>query len=209
MHLEGSAVRRLLRLLAECRELRDAGEPPSRHFLRGLARLTRSQVAIRMSASRVVAGRTPLVEDVQDFGWASDSDRDRVYGFVQNAPVDDDPLNAAILTHGDRVFTMTRAEAVSTHVWERTQVHNDVHLPSGIEDSLVSLSRKERPGQVQVLAFKRARGEPRYGTEERDLVQLAHAECQWAFDAPLLATQPPLEAVAERMSRAGDRGPRR
>ena len=184
MHLEGSAVRRLLRLLAECRELRDAGQHPSRHFLRGLARLTRSQVAIRMSASRVGVGLRPFVEDVQDFGWASDSDRDRVYGFLQSTPLDDDPLHAAILTHGDRVVTMTRAEAVATDVWARTQMHNDVHLPSGIEDSLVSLSRKDRPGQVHVLAFKRARGERHFGVEERDLVQLAHAECQWAFEDP-------------------------
>ena len=189
MHLEGSAVRRLLRLLAECRELRDAGQEPSRHFLRGLARLTRSQVAIRMNASRIVAGRTPLVEEVQDFGWATDSDRDRVYSFVQNTPVDDDPLTAAILTHGDRVITMTRGEIVSNQAWARTQVHNDVHLPSGIEDSLLSLSRLDRPGQVHVLAFKRAKGERHYGAEERDLVQLAHAECQWAFDGPPAATR--------------------
>ncbi|HEX8792945.1 MAG TPA: LuxR C-terminal-related transcriptional regulator, partial [Polyangiaceae bacterium] len=179
--------------LAECRELRDAGEPPSRHFIRGLARLTRSQIGIRMSASRVSAGRVPFVESVQDFGWANDSDRDRVYQFVQSTPVDADPLSAAVLAHGDRVVTMTRADALSTGVWARSQVHNDVHLPSGIDDALLSLSRGERPGQVGVLAFKRARGERHYGAEERDLVHLAHAECQWALESPPGATEPPTE----------------
>ncbi len=135
-----------------------------------------------MSASRVAAGRTPLVEDVLDYGWATDSDRDRVYEYVTSTPVDADPLNAAILTLGDRVVTMTRAEATSRHAWLHTQVHNDVHLPSGIDDSLLSLCRGERPGQFAVLALKRARGEPHYGAEDRDLVQLAHAECAWAFE---------------------------
>ncbi len=188
-HVRSDDVRQLLRLVAECREIRDAGARACAHFLGGLARLTRSQVVIRMDAGGVARGASPIIRSCDDFGWPNDSDRNRVYEYVAHTPVDADPLTASILAREESVVTSTRANAVASTDWHRAELRNEIHRPSGIDESLLSIHRKAEPGEVRVLAFKRGWGEEAYDEEERELVDLAHGEYTWLFDeAPTTTT---------------------
>src|SRR5262249_13330590 len=74
--------------------------------------------------------------------------------------------------------------------WDRTETRNDVHRPSGLDESLMSMCRTSRPGEVRMLALKRAWGEPAYGEEERELVDLAHGHVDWLFDESLPVNVP-------------------
>jgi len=177
-----SDVRQLFLLINQCRELWDAGQAPTMHFLRGLARLLRSQVAIRIDASRVRPGGTAVFQGVEDCGWSSASDRERVYGYVSSRSLDVDPLTAAVVRHPGRLVTLTRADVISTAAWNQTEVRSEVHLAAGVDDSLLSLRRKPRRGEARVLVLKRSRSEGSFGESERDLVDLAHGETDWLFD---------------------------
>jgi DNA-binding CsgD family transcriptional regulator len=183
-YLRTEDVRALLRLVGECREILDAGERPSQHFLHGIARLTRSQIAIQMSAVGIAAGSRPVFVDVHDIGWGTGSDRERVYGYVTSTPIDADPFTAALLRTPGPQVTLTRRDAMSEHAWARAEVRNDVHRPSGIDDSLLSLARTPKKGEVRVIALKRAWNEPSYGDVEREILDLAHTECGGLIEAP-------------------------
>jgi DNA-binding CsgD family transcriptional regulator len=173
-------VRQLIRLIAECREIQHADRDASLHWLGGLARITRSQVAAQIQATGMHPEAAPRIGEVRDVGWTTQSDRDRVYGFVTQTKLNDDPLTAALVASKDCVTTRTRAETISSAAWARSLVRNEVHRPSGIDDSLLSVARL--PGDhARVLAFKRAWGEQPYGPEEREIVHLAHGECSWLF----------------------------
>ena len=176
-------VRKVLRLARECRELLDAGQSPSTHLLDGLARITRAQVVIQLNASGVRRCAVPVVSEVHEVGWSSDSDRDRVYQYVATTRLDGDPITAAIFARNEPIVTMARAEAISSTEWEQTPVRNEVHRPSGIDDSLLSVAKRKRPGHVRVLAFKRARGEAPFASEECQIVHFVHDELGWLFDA--------------------------
>lgn len=179
-------VRELIRLCSECVELRLAGEEPSCHFLSGLARLTRSQIVLWIAASNVALDRAPRIDEVKDVGWPSTSDRDRVYQYVGAINLEEDPLCAAVLSRDEPLVTRTRADTMTLSQWSNTEARNDVHRPSGIDDSLLSMARK--PGApTSVLALKRGWGEPAYGPEEATLVHLVHAEFSWVFKS---ATRP-------------------
>lgn len=164
-------------------EMRLSGEEPSFHFLNGLARMTHSQVVLWIAASNLSLAGEPSIDDVKDIGWSTSSDRERVYSYVSATPLQDDPLCAAVFSMNEPLVTRSRSEAMTTSNWANTHVRNDIHRPSGVDDSLLSISRM--PGtRTSVLGFKRAWGEKPYGEEESSLVHLVHAECGWIFDSP-------------------------
>ncbi len=179
-------VRCLLRLLGECHEIRHAGDDATLHLLQGLAGLTRSQVGLRMDCPRIASDEPPIIDSVSDFGWANAADRDRIYEFMRERPLNADPLSTAVIDADGDLVTRTRSDAVTARAWSRTEIHNEVHRPSRIDDSLLSLSRGPC-GRARVLVFKRSCGEPLYGPREREIVHVAHAECAWA----LAGTTPP------------------
>jgi DNA-binding CsgD family transcriptional regulator len=196
-HVRAQDVRRLFRLIEECRELRAGGEPVTSHFIKGLAVLTRSSVGIQANAAVGGLNAPPRILEINDYGWSTASDRDRVYQFVTNTALGADPLQAAVFTSNAPIVTLTRADAMSNSAWTMTEARNDVHRPSGIDDSLLSLCRRSER-DVRVLVFKRSWGEPPYVDEDRALVDLAHHECGWVFDG----------APAASMALAGDFTPR-
>ncbi|HEY8080118.1 MAG TPA: helix-turn-helix transcriptional regulator [Labilithrix sp.] len=179
-HVRVDDIRRLLRLFGECREIEGGGSRPARHFLEGLARITRALVALQVDATGIHADAPPVMGRVHDIGWANDADRDRVYGHVAGQPLGADPLTRALVERNERVVTVSRADVVTPSDWERSMVRNDIHRASSIDESLVSMVRKG--GEcVSVIALKRAWGERPFCDEERDLLDLAHGECAWVF----------------------------
>jgi DNA-binding CsgD family transcriptional regulator len=158
-----------------------AGDSPLPHLLEGLARITRAQIAIYISASGIRAGAMPEFLEVEDIGWANTTDRDRVYQYVKTTPLDADPLVASILESPGRLVTMARPDAMSTRDWALSEVRNDVHRPSGIDEALLSVHREAPEGRARVIVLKRAWGEPPFAGEERELVDIVQLEWTWLF----------------------------
>jgi len=184
VHVRVDDLRRLLRLVGECREMLATGEGALGHLLEGLAQITRSQIAIYISASGVRAGASPSFLEVADVGWATDSDRHRVYEYVKATPLESDPILTPIMSSTAKLVTVARPDAISTREWASSEVRNDVHRPSGIDESLVSVHREERPGHARVIVLKRAWGEPPFSAEERELVDIVQLEWSWLFAPP-------------------------
>jgi DNA-binding NarL/FixJ family response regulator len=182
-YVRAEDVRKVLRLARECRELLDSGQCASSHLLDGLTRTTRSQVAIHLNATGVRRAAIPVVSDVKERGWANESDRERIYEYVAKTRLDEDPMTAVMLARNEQLVTMSRAEAISQSAWDKSELRNDVHRPAGIDDSLLSIARRKRPGHVRVLVLKRARGEAPYSIEECEIVHFLHDELGWLFDA--------------------------
>jgi DNA-binding NarL/FixJ family response regulator len=176
-------VRQVLRLARECRELLDAGQCASSHLLDGLKLITRSQIVIQLNATGMRRTAIPVMTDVKDSGWASASDRERIYEYVSKTRLDEDPMTAAMLARNEPIVTMARSEAIPQTTWENTELRNDVHRPAGIDDSLMSIAKRKRPGHVRVIVLKRARGESTYSSQEAEIVHLIHDELGWLFDA--------------------------
>ncbi len=200
MRVRADYVRLLLRLIGESREMLEAGERPYGHFLSGLARITRSQIAIKMTASSMRKGAPPIVDEVFDSGWSTPSDRDLVYEYVKRTPVDADPLSAAILDAPNAQITLARADVVSRREWDSSSVRNDIHRAAGIDDAILSVRRRTRGGPVDVFVLKRAWGEAPFGADERDLLDLVQGECAWLFESEP-ATDPSLEGDWSRRER--------
>jgi DNA-binding CsgD family transcriptional regulator len=173
-------VRELLSLFWECHELAGARERAEPHFLTGLARIARAQIAIQVDVDELRSDRPPMMKTIHDVGWASTSDRDRVYEFVSRERPDADPTIRAALTRAGGLVTVTRSDALSDSAWARTTVRNEVHRPSSVDDVALSLLRK-CDGSASVLLLKRAWGEPPFGPPERELLGLAHAESGRVF----------------------------
>ncbi|HEX8791678.1 MAG TPA: LuxR C-terminal-related transcriptional regulator, partial [Polyangiaceae bacterium] len=106
-----------------------------------------------------------------------------------SARIDSDPLNVAALSGSERIVTKTRTDVLSPASWARTETRNDVHRPSRIDDSLMSIERFTGM-RARALVFKRAWGDAPYGPEDREIVHLAHAECAWVFESAAVATAP-------------------
>jgi DNA-binding CsgD family transcriptional regulator len=176
-------VRQVLRLARECRELLDSGQCASSHLLDGISQITRSQIAIQLNATGMRRTAIPIMSDVKDRGWASASDRDRIFEYVSKTRLDEDPMTAAMLARNEPIVTMTRSEAIPQSTWDSTELRNDVHRPAGIDDSLMSIAKRKRPGHVRVLVLKRGRGEPVFSSQEAEIVHFLHDELGWLFDA--------------------------
>jgi DNA-binding CsgD family transcriptional regulator len=175
-------VRLLLRLVGECSEVRHRGEQRI-HLLNVLAQITGAQIGIEGTFEIHSPRAAPRIVDCSDVGWPSAGDRDRVYGYLASHPACDDPLNRGVLAQlaTEPVATLSRGDVMTSADWERTEVRNDVHRPSGVDESLVSVMRTQVPTEVHVVVFKRGWGEPRFSEEDREILHLAHSECAWLF----------------------------
>jgi DNA-binding CsgD family transcriptional regulator len=181
-YVRSDDARALLRLMGEARELLGMGECAAQHVLRGIAALTHAPIAISITAA-IRPGVGVRMFDMLDCGWGSESDRVRVYQYVQDHAPEHDPLTRAVLESADGLATLTREDAVANADWQASEIRNDVHRSSGIDDALMSLQRIDGLKRVRTIVLKRAWGERPFGERERTLVHLLHAECAWAFEA--------------------------
>jgi DNA-binding CsgD family transcriptional regulator len=184
-HLSSGDVGALLRLVGEAREHLRVGQSATEHVLRGLMRLTRSEVAAEIEATGLGSPvRPPRVLSVFDCGWATSADRARLYDHYLSSPVLDDPFVGAHLREPHRLLTLTGSEVLSPAEQERSFLSNELHRPASLGDSLVSFRSAEHPEAVHMLVLKRASSDSPFSGHDRDLVHLLVSECAWVFEPP-------------------------
>jgi DNA-binding CsgD family transcriptional regulator len=183
-------TRALVRLAGEVRELSAANKETTPHMLRELAKITHSAVAMEFTAWIRPGENYKLLRAV-DYGWRSDTDRARVYDYCLSLSLGDDVLLAEAMRRPQPVATLVRSDVVSNRDWARTVLYNEIYVPSGIEDSLVSVLKLDDRGDVRALIFKRAPKGGAYAERERDLLDIFLSECQWLYAAPPPRELPP------------------
>jgi DNA-binding NarL/FixJ family response regulator len=193
-------ARALVRLAGEVRELKNAKEDATLHMLRSLSTLTHSEVAIEFAAC-VRPGETYQVSRAIDFGWQSHRDRTRVFDYCLSMKLSDDVLVSEAMNRARPVSALARSEVMTNSAWRRTVLYNEVYVPSGIEDSLVSVLKLNDQGDIRALIFKRPPKTGVYSERERDLLDIFLNECQWLYSQPISAAIPIGAARLEKFSR--------
>jgi DNA-binding CsgD family transcriptional regulator len=179
--VRGDDVKLLLRLVGECNEVHSPMDR-RQHFLHGLARITRSSVALE--GVFVVTTSSLEPRDMQDVGWSSPTERDHLYSYyTAGNPPASDRLNKSVMERlaVEPVATLARRDVMSPGEWDRTELRHEVHRPLGLDDAIVSLTRQREAHEFHGVVVKRAWREPGYVEEDRNIVHLAHSECAWLF----------------------------
>jgi DNA-binding NarL/FixJ family response regulator len=193
-------ARAIVRLAGEVCEIKNAKEDPTTHLLRSLSAITRSEVAIAFAAC-VRAGEAYQVSRAIDFGWQSQRDRARVFDYCLSLKLSDDVLVSEAMRRAAPVSTVVRSEVMLNREWHRTVLYNEVYVPSGIEDSLVSVLKMNDQGDIRTLIFKRSPKSGAYSARERDLLDIFLSECRWLYSQPISAAVPIAAARLEKFSR--------
>jgi DNA-binding CsgD family transcriptional regulator len=173
--LTAADVRAVFRLVNECRDLGSDPDAWPHHLSFGLTRLVNAACVAYTEAHLADSplGFSPLRANV--FG---DLPADHLRRYAETNLRPDTPEQIALTrfwaTPG-AVVTCTRRELLSDEEWERSAYRNEVGLPFGLDDGLVTRA-PEAGGAVISYALVRAAGDPPYGPWERRLVDLFQVE---------------------------------
>jgi DNA-binding NarL/FixJ family response regulator len=186
--LRSAELRRVRRLLGECRELGDDALAWNRHMLQGLRQLVGARIGtlFEMRAGASQAGVTFSV----DLGWATAKDRN--YWF-QNYVVGEafqrmDTVQRFFAIPG-RLVTRSRTQLVEDHDWYRSYECNEIHRPLQVTDLLASCQRLPDESAVYCFCLSRHVGDPPFGAAQRRLIDLFHRALSRDFGG-LLQRQP-------------------
>lgn len=191
-------LRRIYRLLGECR---DRGEEPRawrQHLFEGVRGLTRSLVAVGGEARR--QPENILVPQptrgVMDLGWPDEAARLRFLEFLNKQDVHQDEFAMAVgqqmlplfTLAPRRVVTRRRCELIPDGEWYASRAFRHYHEYCGIDDYIFSLAGLDEE-MVHVIALHRPLGGVPFTRRDARLVHWLHAELRELM-GPALARGP-------------------
>jgi DNA-binding CsgD family transcriptional regulator len=176
-------VRAMLNLLAEAREIADAGECAQTHVLTGLSRLAGAAVSIYFLADQLCTSTPMKLIEYLDHGWTEGARR-HAQSYYTATSGGEDPLTTSLLRARwrERHVTVRRTDLVANKTWYASTMHNEMHRAVGLDDAIVSIRLPEGAGDgVSALVVKRAAGDRPFSVEERELLHLFRCESDWVF----------------------------
>jgi DNA-binding CsgD family transcriptional regulator len=174
-------ARGALTLVGQCHEIASAGGAAAEHMLAGLGRLAGAEVMLWVEGI-MQADRPPVAVKAIELGWASQSDRVKVWEYMSSLCCCDDPLLSELMRRGPGIATVSWDD-IGASAW-RTSATRSVHRASGLGDSLVSAAIGER-GAIAGVVLKRALTGPAFGERQRALLDVLHAEVGRFCAAPV------------------------
>jgi len=177
-------VRAMLKLVAEAREILDAGACARSHVLQGLARLAGAAVGIAMNMD-LRRDAPAKVTGYLDHGWTA-GERGQILSYYGSTAGMHDPMIDSYMRARWRLphVTLRRGDLVDNKTWYSSTLHNELHRPGRLDDVLLSVRPDQgAAGGVSALVFKRAAGDRPFSVEERELVHLFRSESDWIFRA--------------------------
>jgi DNA-binding CsgD family transcriptional regulator len=191
--LRSSQVRQLWSLMNEAREVPGGRSAQKSHVANGLCRILNAHVCALVVDADFARQRRGQVVDVIDFGWASDTDRNRVWSLLAEQGTRFDPALAACMQRLDapvagHSWAWRRDDLVADRDWYGSLIVSEAWKSARVDDSIYAGRQTQTRHTVYGMGVKRAWGERRFTDEDRNLVQLFidHAEWLWADD-PLTA----------------------
>jgi DNA-binding CsgD family transcriptional regulator len=129
--------------------------------------------------------------------------------FVQQGDLTSHPCNSGIMARLGTDFTCTRQDLVDDETWNASPFRQNVAIPAGWEQTLMSQTMISPPGYINGLDFMRATGKPPFGTREVNILHFIHGELArlWRRPDPLnVHIIPDREReVLDRIRRGGSR----
>jgi hypothetical protein len=172
-----SDLRRVHRLVHNCRDVGHDARAWSAVLVSGLTRLVEAQVASAVEMGFEAPGIPPRLVQTADCGWLTPAHREswdqhytrgqkfRQFAVYQRFTA----LQTALTTRG-------REQLVSDAEWYRSEEFNDFHRSMGIDDILASMVRTDDPPGLMGFTIFRALNQERFGAWERRVVRVLHQE---------------------------------
>ena len=189
-------VRAAFRLLGECQELGADAIAWRMHMLRGLCGLVDAQVGMSGEVGLPGDGKPHEVLPPAEVGWPTASSRAQWLRYCQKLSVEPTPsCGRWWAPPRGLLVTRIREQVIEKRPWHRSLDFNDYVKPCGLDESLISLHLLPQAGAVSGFSLHRELGRPPFGTRQRQLVQLFHAELGPLVGRSLATSSEPSFAV--------------
>jgi DNA-binding CsgD family transcriptional regulator len=168
-------VRRVYRIVGECRELRGAGEDWLAHGFLGLAQLLGArgtnggQIRWRRSGD-VIRFLHPVVTGFSAAELAVFAQ------FMRARDPSGDPIFASLGRIRGSMVTRTRQQLVNDGAWYRSVSFNDYRRVVGVDHCVYSLCALPMAGEFSLIGLHRTLSDKAYSRREVQLLQLLHEE---------------------------------
>jgi DNA-binding CsgD family transcriptional regulator len=195
LYIRTEAVRALLKLVAEAREIAVVGECPRTYVLGELSRLAGAVVAVSFAAEHL--STTPQVTEWIDHGWTT-PDRERALEYYRTRPLAHDPLFRALhrAPRRERFCTIRRSDVLGNRTWYSSALHHELHSSARLDDALLSF--RFSSDALHGLVFKRAVRDPPFSEDDREVLHLFRCECDWIFEEAITRPRHPAPGLTPR-----------
>lgn len=186
-------VRKAWRLVGELHEIHERDEQKA-HLARGLVEILNAQVCAVVPTADDSGEHLTNFDAVVDTGWATESDRRRVWGTFTSVakarPPDYDPALNRVIQKSMRsigsVIVRRREDVVDDHTWYRHPMVGDVFRACRLDHSIYTNlllpnadPNASGPPRGVGMGIKRPWGDPPFDEEARNLVELIAEEVGW------------------------------
>jgi len=194
-----SDVRRVIRLVGDCRDL---GADPALWHERMFEGLCRLVGATACAGGEGLWGRPQRpVRPLSAFAAGFEPDQLALYGtYMRQLTPASDPIFRALQPLPGRLVTRTRQELVPDRDWYGAAPWNDYYRPSHLDHQMTSVFQTSAEDAVDVIALHRTTGDRPFTPREQRLLSFVHEEIGRLMGQALVsATEPTPQQVSPRL----------
>lgn len=196
--LRGVDVLACVRVVEECRELGADAIGWQTHLAERVRGVLGAQVVISGNTLHLAPGRRPVSLATVRVGWRDDAAQRAWREYADTVPLERTPEYSRVVAGAGRVL-LSRGDVWERDTWYRSRTYNERHLPSGIDDYILSIVPVAALDLSHSLWVHRAVGERAFTSRERSMLSLVHAELAARIGGALAApTEPALHELTAR-----------
>jgi DNA-binding CsgD family transcriptional regulator len=203
--LRAEDVLKCFRIVGECRELGADAAAWQTHLAEQVRVVLDAQVVIAGNTLHLEAGRRPVSLSTIRVGWRDDSAERAWHDYVESVPMQNTPEYARIIGTDAPNVLLTRDDIWDRPLWYRSRTFNERHLPSGIDDYILSIVAVPRLNLYHSLWAHRGVGAEMFTGRHRRMLSLLHNELGTHIGGALAsACEPALQDLTRRQRDALD-----
>lgn len=174
--LKAADVMTCFRIASECRDLGADAHAWQNHLAEQVRDALNAHVVIAGNTLHLAAGKEPVSLSTIRVGWRDDAAQRAWREYADSVPLQRTPEYSRIVGARAPRFVLTRDDVWDRAAWYRSRTYNERHLPSGIDDYILSIVAVPAIDLFHSLWVHRAVGERPFNTRERQTLALLHAE---------------------------------
>jgi DNA-binding CsgD family transcriptional regulator len=197
--LQANDVLRCFRIAGECRELGADATGWQTHLAERVRGVLEAQVVIAGNTLHLAAGRQPVSLSTIRVGWRDESARRTWHDYADTVPMQQTPEYSRIVGSDGGGVLLCRDDVWDRTTWYRSRTFNERHLPSGIDDYILSIVAVPHLDLFHSLWVHRGIGEKPFSARQREILSLLHAELGSLIGRALAsACEPALQGLTRR-----------
>lgn len=199
-------VRRVFRLLGDCRDLGHDRAAWTRRAIAGLRDELGAYLVVGTFIDGTIEESVRPGRSLFDVGWESGRDRQAWLGLISSPRVHDyETVRAIYKDPLPGVLVRSRDQLVPDREWGAGAELNEDRKPLHQDETLIGIHRFGGPGVQQVFSINRAVGERKFDGRERMFLRLFLAEANALAGTALAVDEAgPLAALSPRLRRVLD-----